>query len=489
MLISDEFLKYKIKIGAVLAFITVLLIYIFKAELVTTAVTAVIFTFFILCVVFTNFYITTREKFIISLTAATAWMIFSYIVAERWIDEFAQIVTYPISIISIFGIAILPGFMNAFMVSSLLLDRRPTRRPEVESYPAITILVAAYNEEDNILSTLESIDRQNYPGQMTTILINDGSKDRTTERVMSVMHKYPWLYFINESMNRGKSSALNLGLTKVKSALTITIDADSYLFKDALKHIVERYLSDPENTAAVAGAVLVRNSRENLVTKTQEWDYFHGIAAVKRIQSLYQGTLVAQGAFSLYETRVLKEISQWPACVGEDIVLTWSMLNKGYRVGFAEDACLFTNAPNTWKQFIRQRQRWSRGLVEAFKENWQLLFKFRMTTLFIWWNALFFLLDLTYTFVFIPGLILAMFGIYWIAGPLTLFVLPLAMIVNYIMYDVQAEMFRKQGLRVRKNMIGFMFYSLLYGFILQPACVLGYLKELVVGSKKTWGTK
>jgi len=452
-------------------------------------ITACVLNIFIPFIVLVDFYITTKHKFILSLLASVLWAIFSYDVARGWIQEFGEIVSYPVSIISIFGIAIIPGFMNAFMVSSLLLDLRPPRKRRIEKYPAITLLIAAYNEEDNILSTLEGIDRQNYPGKLTAIVINDGSKDKTAERVNSVLHLYPWLYFINESRNRGKSAVLNIGLTKVKTSLTITIDGDSYLYKDALKHIVERYLCDPPNTAAVAGAVLVRNSRKNLVTRVQEWDYFHGIAAVKRIQSLYQGTLVAQGAFSLYETRVLREINRWPHCVGEDIVLTWSILNRGYRVGFAEDACLFTNAPDTWGQFIRQRQRWSRGLVEAFKANPGMLFRRRMTTLFIWWNALFFYLDLAYTLVFIPGIILALFGIYWIAGPMTLLVLPLAMIVNYIMYRIQIRMFEEQGLKVRKNIIGFLFYALFYGLILQPACVAGYIKELVWGRVKSWGTK
>ncbi|CAC9170971.1 Uncharacterised protein [Comamonas aquatica] len=80
---------------------------------------------------------------------------------------------------------------------------------------------------------------------------------------------------------------------------------------------MRRYLSDPVNTRAVAGAVLVRNSRVNLVTKIQEWDYFHGIAAIKRLQSLYQGTLVAQGAFSLYDTQVLRQLGGWPHTVGK----------------------------------------------------------------------------------------------------------------------------------------------------------------------------
>ena len=88
---------------------------------------------------------------------------------------------------------------------------------------------------------------------------------------------------------------------------------------NALTRIVERMLSDPPGTEAVAGSVLVRNSRRNVLTKAQEWDYFHGIAAVKRMQSMYHGTLVAQGAFSLYEREALREVGGWPDCVGEDM--------------------------------------------------------------------------------------------------------------------------------------------------------------------------
>lgn len=483
----DSDIKFKIRV----TLIAVACIYLLAINIntITGYIVASILNLFIPFIILTELYLTTKEKFLLSLTTGLLWAIFSYNLAHNWIIDFGSIIGLWVSILVIFGIAIIPGFMNAFMVASLWLDRRPPRRPKHERYPAITILIAAYNEENNILSTLESIDRQDYPGNMTTIVINDGSKDQTEIKVREVLDQYPWLQLLNLEKNEGKSGALNKGLLYVGTEITLTIDADSYLYKDALKHIVERYMGDPKNTAAVAGAVLVRNSRKNFVTRVQEWDYFHGIASIKRIQSLYQGTLVAQGAFSLYETKVLKEINQWPACVGEDIVLTWSMLNKGYRIGFAEDACLFTNAPETWTQFIRQRQRWSRGLVEAFKLNWLLLFKPRMITLFIWWNLLFFYLDLVYTFAFIPGIILALFGIYWIAGPMTLIVLPLAMIVNYVMYGIQVEMFEKQGLRVRKNLLGFTFYALFYGMILQPACVLGYIKELIMYKKKSWGTK
>src|SRR4029078_13531218 len=87
--------------------------------------------------------------------------------------------------------------------------------------------------------------------------------------------------------------------------------------------------SAPPDTVAVAGSVLVCNSRDNLLTKMQEWDYFLGIAAVKRVQGLYQSTLVAQGAFSLYRTERVREIGGWPDAIGEDIVVTLRLMAGG----------------------------------------------------------------------------------------------------------------------------------------------------------------
>src|SRR3546814_13985185 len=93
--------------------------------------------------------------------------------------------------------------------------------------------------------------------------------------------------------------------------IVVTIDGDSWVYRDALAKLVERYLADPPGTRAVAGSVLVHNSRRNWLTRVQEWDYFHGIAAVKRMQSMYHGTLVAQGAFSLYDRNALEGVGGW----------------------------------------------------------------------------------------------------------------------------------------------------------------------------------
>ena len=395
-------------------------------------------------------------------------------------------------------IAIIPGFMNAFVAAALFLDKRPKVIAD-QKYPPVTILIAAYNEEKSVSSTLSGIFLQDYPADIHIIVINDGSSDKTVESVKLFLKDHSNLELldlggkinlelIDLDRNGGKAAALNHGLKICTTDIVITIDADSYIAKDAIKHLVGRYLSDPTNTKAVAGEILIRNSRENWITKAQEWDYFLGIATIKRIQSLFQGTLVAQGAFSLYDRGVLNELGGWPEMVGEDIVLTWKILSKGYRVGHAEDALAFTDCPNSLKKFVRQRQRWSRGMIEAFKENPLILFQPRFSTLYVWWNTLFPLMDLAFTFGFLPGIVLAFFGFYWIVGPMTLSLLPMAFLLNWQMYLKGRAMFDKEHLKVRANVLGFIFYVFAYGLVLQPACVYGYFSELF-NFRKTWGTK
>ncbi len=434
-----------------------------------------------------RWYVPVRVKFSVAIVSATAWMLLSIVLAGPWAEALGAWVTMPVAWTIVAGIALIPGFMNAFLLISLAMDKRPPRAP-LERYPGLTILVAAYNEEATIVETIQSIARQQYPGPLEVIVANDGSKDRTADLVREQLPNYPWLRLLDLKQNVGKANALNEALKLVSHTLTATVDADSWLFRDALTSIVERYFHDPKNTRAVAGAVLVRNSRESWMTRAQEWDYFQGIAAIKRVQSMYQGTMVAQGAFSLYDTATLTKVGGWPDCVGEDIVLSWSILKQGYRIGHCEDALLFTNAPTTLKQFSRQRQRWARGMIEAFKKHPGILLKPSLPTTFVYWNLFFPFLDLIFTVVFIPGVVLALFGYYWIAGPITLVLLPMAMAMNYFMYRIGRNMFIDMGLKVRFNPSGFFIYTLFYSMIMQPVSLAGYLAE-VLNLRKTWGTK
>lgn len=432
-------------------------------------------------------YITIRWKFIVTVVVSTAWMLLSIWLSVPWFEQLSDHTTPALAAFLIGFIAIIPGFMNAFIVVALALDKRPLV-PLRKDYPSVTVLVAAYNEAACIEDTVRSLMRQTYPGELHVTVINDGSVDNTAAIVRGLLPEYANLSLLDLPKNGGKANALNQGLALCSTPFVITVDADCWIWKNGIQNLVGRRLADPPNTRAIAGAILIRNSRQNWLTQAQEWDYFLGIAAIKRIQSLFQGTLVAQGAFSLYDREVLVEVGGWPHTVGEDIVLTWKILRAGYRVGHAENAIALTRCPDNLKQFIRQRQRWSRGLIEAFKMTPDILLQRRLPVVYIWWNTLFPLMDLAYCLGFIPGLVLALFGYFWIVGPMTLALLPIIFLMNSLMYVRSKATFDEMSLKVRRNRMGLLYYSLVYSIILQPACVWGYISE-VLNLRKTWGTK
>lgn len=438
-------------------------------------------------------YINVKQKLHISLIFAILWCIFSFILAEPWISDLSKYYYTWWSYALVMGIAILPGFFNAFLLISLLFDKRP-KYTEIDEYPDITILIAAYNEENTISDTLESILKQEYAGNIEIVICNDGSIDNTIDVINEFINSKSipdniTITISTDYPNKGKSHALNTGLDLSNNDLIITIDADSYLYKDALKNLLNNYISGPTNTAAVAGTVLVRNSRKNWITKLQEWEYFISLSLVKRTQSLFQGTLVAQGAFSLYTRDVLNKLGGWPNVVGEDIVLTWGVQNMGYRVGHAENAIIFTNVPDTYTMFFNQRRRWSRGLIEAFKQYPGILLKIKPNSIFVWLNLFFPYMDFMFMFGFVPGLFFALaFQWYEIVSIMTIILLPMAITANYIIYLKHIKTFEEMKLKVRKNYFGYMYFILVCQLLVAPACLRGYTDELLK-LKKEWGTK
>ncbi|SPP99865.1 Glycosyl transferase family 2 [Candidatus Sulfobium mesophilum] len=439
-----------------------------------------------------HIYIPVKFKLVLSFLFACVWFGVSVWLAYPWLRDLEAKVGLPLAWFIICGIAFVPGLANAFIVSGLFLDNRPQFKKD-KPLPPISVIVCAYNEENTIKETIYSIISQEYPSPVEVIVVNDGSTDRTEEVTLRAIAenraKNFGMRLVTLAQNGGKANALNEGLEEASHEYIVTVDADSYLHKDALFNLVNHMIHSSGETVAVAGAVLVKNSRNNWITKLQEWDYFHGIAVVKRIQSLYQGTLVAQGAFSCLKRSAINECGPWRDTMGEDIVLTWGFHSRGYKVKYAENAIIFTDVPETYKKFYRQRRRWARGLIEAFKQHPLVLVKPRMNLPFIWYNLLFPYLDFVYMFFFIPGIFLAVFfHNYIIVGLMTLLLLPLALLINALMFYKQSRVFKLMGLKVRKNLIGFLFYMLIYQLIMTPACLAGYGAEFV-NRKKAWGTK
>jgi biofilm PGA synthesis N-glycosyltransferase PgaC len=427
-------------------------------------------------------------KYLYSIFFSVTWFLISLYLSINWIQDLAALTNYFVAFFVITAISFIPGIALSFVGFSMYVDKRPEFKL-VDKPPPVSILIAAYNEEDCIYETLKSVYDQHYQSPYEVIVIDDGSKDRTSIIVDTFIKNYGTNNFIliRSDNNIGKANALNLGLEKCKYDLVVSIDADSTLHKDALINLLKVIVESHESYAAVAGTILCRNHSTSLWTRLQYWDYLLGISSVKRIQSMYQGTLVAQGAFSVYKTKVLRDIGGWPNKIGEDIVLTWDILSRDYKVGHAENAICFTNVPVTYKGFYTQRKRWSRGLIEAFSSYPSLLFKPRKSTFFIWYNLLFPYIDFVFLFIFFPGVLGAIFfDFYLIAGLMTIIQLPLAVFYNITIVTIQKRVLRSQNIEIPKSLWYSVFiYILIYQLIMCPATLDGYLSE-VLKRKRIW---
>ena len=430
-------------------------------------------------------YVPVPAKFALASGLAFAWLGFSVWLSLPWLHSLAKDMTWPLAVLAIAVLAYAPGWLVAFMAASLVLDRQPPLRRS-SPQPPVTVLLPAHNEAEGIAGTLQYLARQDYDGPMQVIVIDNASSDSTLATARRAASELELSARVLSAPTQGKSHALNAALRYVETDIVITLDADTALHPSAVGNLVARYQSSPSDVTAVAGAVLARNSRDNIWTRMQEWDYFLGIASVKRMQGLYQGTLVAQGAFSLYETEAVRRVGGWPDAIGEDIVLTWRLMEGERRVYFEPTAIAFTEVPSHIGHFCRQRSRWARGMIEGIRSVKPWRQPRPMTAMLAGIDLLLPFIDLAYTFLWMPGIVLACFGLYWFVGIYTAAVLPLTLLINFLLFRYQHKrVFVPLDLKVRRNLRGLVCYVLFYQMLMSPMSVAGYAQELL-GLRRRW---
>lgn len=423
--------------------------------------------------------------FFISIMFALICLICSTIININWITDISCYLGYFLAVYLVTFIALIPGFNYVFMFISLLFNKKE-KKSCIKQEKDVTILIPVYNAKDSILETIKSIQKQKYCGDIYINIIDDGSTDGSLELLESL--DFDSNVTIIEAGHHGKAFALNKGLQKAKTEYTITVDSDTVLHPLAVRNIINKLENSNRKTAATAGCLFVKNAKRSFITKLQEWDYSLGIFGIKLVQGSYNSTLVAQGSFSAYKTKMLNEIGGWQNCVGEDIVLTWQLLNKGYETNFSGNAIAFTKVPETLKGLGKQRKRWARGMIEAFKKvkifkSKEISFKSRFLMSL---NLFFPFIDLA-LLIFVPlGLILLALGNPLLIGWISLLVIPLGMLLCLLIEIRKKDILKELNCKLEKrSILAFIVYVLLYAFILAPYCLIGYISELI-NRKKKW---
>ncbi len=274
-------------------------------------------------------------RFVVAFALTLAWVAFSIYVSQPWRAELARAIGPVMAWVIPTLLAYIPGVLIGFLAFTLITARYrpPSLTPPdgpwpAGQWPAVTLIVAARDEEDAIVPTLERFAEVSYSGPLHIVLADNDSSDRTAERAQAAALSLGLRYRRVFEPTPGKHRTLNTALATVTTPLVVTVDADTTLHREGLIRLIARVTSRPQgqHICACAGALVARNVQANFLTRMQGWDYRLGINGVKRMQAAYNTALVAQGAFSAYWTDDIRAVGGWPDAIGEDIVLTWSLM-------------------------------------------------------------------------------------------------------------------------------------------------------------------
>ena len=228
--------------------------------------------------------------------------------------------------------------------------------------PLVSIIVPAYNEEVNVISSLENLLKSDYPN-FEIVFVDDGSKDKTYQLVKEAFENHPKV-MVNTKPNGGKSSALNYGIDKARGDYFVCIDADTQLQYDAISQLMKYFIND--KVGAVAGNVKVGNAN-NIITKWQSIEYITSQNFDRRAFDYFNCITVIPGAIGVFKREAMLEAGKFDVdTLAEDCDLTIRILRKGYVVKNCTEAIAMTEAPESVKQFMKQRFRWTFGIMQTF---------------------------------------------------------------------------------------------------------------------------
>jgi cellulose synthase/poly-beta-1,6-N-acetylglucosamine synthase-like glycosyltransferase/peptidoglycan/xylan/chitin deacetylase (PgdA/CDA1 family)/spore germination protein YaaH len=266
-----------------------------------------------------------------------------------------------IAFIFIAGILLASGRALIIGLLALIEKFRPAPGDHSEYKPKVTVLIPAYNEESVIVDTVSAALASNYP-KLEVLVVNDGSKDRTSELVRKEFGQDRRVRLL-EQVNRGKPVALNHGLSEATGEVIVSIDADTIVDPQAIPRLV-RHFADPR-IGAVAGNVKVMN-RNRWITRWQALEYITSQNLEKRAFDLLNCIPVVPGAVGAWRTDVLRDHGGFSGdTVAEDTDLTLTIRREGWKILYDEEAIGHTEVPGTIDALIRQRFRWTFGTLQA----------------------------------------------------------------------------------------------------------------------------
>lgn len=406
--------------------------------------------------------------------------------------------------------------------------------------PSVTLVAPAYNEGRTIVENVKSLLAIQYPFY-DLIIVNDGSTDETMELLIdkyklksydttfntqpiptatvnriykSEKAQYKHLTVIDKN-NGGKADAINAGINFAESELILCTDADCIIEQEALLKMVRPYLEEADQEIIACGAAIgiandsvISNGTlkelrlpKNLIPMIQVVEYIRAFLIGRMGWGEVNGLMLVSGAFGMYPRNRLIEVGGYnPNTVGEDFDLCvklrahMELINKPYKVVYVPETLCWTEAPSDYAIFIKQRDRWARGLFETLMFHRKLFFnpKYRNDGLFFipYW----FFFEFAAPIVeFVGFIFLIIFGIFGFINWSTAILLFLIVYLFGCIFSTISILFYVKNFKhysTSKQITELLLAAYLEPFLYHPVLVYAQIKgyyKILFDIKSGWG--
>ncbi len=238
---------------------------------------------------------------------------------------------------------------------------------ELDTYPLISIIIPAYNEEKTIKGTLSSVAAIDYPkDRLDVIAINDGSNDSTFQVMQKFLEEHDVPHFrILSHKNKGKAASMNTAIAMAKGEFFACLDADSFVDSKTLRKMLHLYYKENDSQLAVITPAMKVYKPKNILQKIQ-WIEYLLMVFVGRITSHLDAIYVAPGPFSLYRKDIIQEVGGFDEhTLTEDQEIAYRLQEKQYRIKQCFDGYVHTVSPGKLVGFYKQRRRWYMGSISC----------------------------------------------------------------------------------------------------------------------------
>jgi cellulose synthase/poly-beta-1,6-N-acetylglucosamine synthase-like glycosyltransferase len=372
-------------------------------------------------------------------------------------------------------------------------QRYPFIDVHLSEWPAVTVLVAAHNEEAVIADVLESLLNVDYPPDRLHIVpVNDRSTDGTEAIIDAVAARNPGRItpFHRRSGKARKAAALQEAMENfVRTEIVLLFDADYVPGKPLIRQLVAPFF-DPE-VGCVMGRVVPMNVDDNLLTRMLEMERSAGYQIDQ--QARMNLRLVPQfgGTAGGMRKSALFEAGGWNTdTLTEDTDLTYRLLLRGWKTVYQNRAECYEESPVRWPVRVRQNKRWAKG-------HNQVMWKYSLSLLRPCCLTLLERLDgmlLLWIYAMAPALLiawlLAVILFYkgdYLEGPmLVLFVASFTALGNFATFFEIAASARLDGSKERLRILPFNFLGFLVSIMTGSQAVFELVYDAILGAEARW---